>query len=249
MRIRKLKIEDFEDVGSLQRSFAPGPIRLEMPEAEAVEKALAVILKSARLRELAGDLRIRPGSRIAAEIAIGDDLYHVTARGRPDEGGFDYEVRDVSGGSRTDLYGRIQVSEEEDRLSWFRYDPKDPYSRRLNHYKESDKYYPEGAFAALTDGIGCTRAFRALLNEYIAAFEPQPFPGRDDCRIALRSDGIFVPEDPGDPGRRIDLDEKEKESFEYQCFVGINDFWRKVESVRNCNHVARPLIVDAERET
>ena len=243
MIIRKLKIEDFEDVERLELTFDSSLIRLDMPGAGAAAKAVAVALKSVLMKDFAEDLSIRLGTSISADIDINGAWYFVTARGSPKTGSFDHDVRDAGGKPVCDFYERIRVNEEEDRLSWFRCDPSDPYSRRLKHYREADKYYPQGVFSAITDGIGCTRTFRALLSEYIKGFRSYCFPIRKDRRIALQNDGEFVLTDTDGTQIPINLTGEERELFEYLCFLHLNDFWRRVESVRNINHVSRPLIV------
>ncbi len=243
MIIKKLKIDDFEDVEHLELSFSPQVISLEMPVADTVRKAVAVILKSVRMKDFAGDLCIKPGTSISAEIDINGEEYFVTARGSPETGGFEYDVRDDRGDHRFDFYDMIHVCEEEDRLSCFHYDEGKPYSRRLKQYKDIEKYYPEGVFSEITDGIGCTRTFRALLNEYIKGFRYQRFPIRDDRRVAIRNDGEFVLTDSGGAMEPISLTEGERKLFEYMCFLYVNDFWKRVELVRDINHVSRPVMI------
>ncbi len=243
MIIKKLKIDEFEGIGHLELSFDSQLISLEMPEADSVLKAVAVILKSVRMEDFAVDLCIKPGTSISAEIDINGDEFYVTASGSPETGGFDYDVRDGSGDPRNDFYEMIHVCEEEDRLFCFQYDEGDPYSRRLKQYKENDKYYPGSVFAEITDGIGCTRTFRALLNEYIKEFKSQCFSIRDDRRIAIQNDGEFVLTGICGVQEAKNLSWEERGLFEYLCFLYINDFWRRVESIRNINHVSRPMMI------
>ncbi len=243
MIIKKLKIDDFEDIGHLELSFDSQVVSLEMPKADTVLKAVAVILKSVRMEDFAEDLCIRSGTSISAEIDIIGAGFFVTARGSPETGGFDHDVRDSSGNCRSDFYEMIHVCEEEDRLSCFQYDEKEPYSRRLKQYKETDKYYPEGVFSEITDGIGCTRTFRALLNGFIREFEPCMFPERSDRKVILNCNGEFVPYNFESSEMAVELDEEEKIIFEMLCFRKLNAFWNTVEDVRNCNHVVWPLFV------
>ncbi len=241
--IKKLKIDDLEDIGHLELSFDSRVVSLEMPEADTVLKAVAVILRSVRMEDFAEDLCIKPGTSISAEIDINGAGFFVTARGSPEKGSFEYEVLDGSGNHRYDFYEMIHVCEEEDRLSCFQYDEKEPYSRRLKQYKETEKYYPEGVFSEITDGIGCTRTFRALLNGFIKEFEPCILSEQSDRKVILNCDGVFVPFSLESSERAVELNKEEKIRFEMLCFRKLNAFWNTVEDVRNCNHVVWPLFV------
>ncbi len=136
----------------------------------------------------------------------------------------------------------IHLCEEEADLCRFRPDPKSPYAQRLKRYKETDRFYPGRCFALLTDGIGCTRTFRACLNEYIKGFEPYPFPGRAEWLVAPKIDGSFVLEGCGlekERGEEIAV------LFEFLCFLHVNAFWGRVEALRGCGPVSRPMVVEA----
>ena len=243
MIIKKLKIDDFESIGHLELSFDSQIVSLEMPEADTVLKAVAVILKSVRMRDFEEDLCISLGTSISAEIGINGAMFLVTARGHPETACFDYDVRDDSGNPRYDFYEMIRVCEEEDRLSCFQYDERKPYSRRLKQYKESDKYYSGSVFSEITDGIGCTRTFRAVLNKYIRDFEPCIFPERRDCKVVLHSDGEFVPCCLDSSEKLVELSKEERIRFEQLCFRKLNNFWNTVENIRNYHHVVWPLFL------
>ncbi len=243
MIIKKLMIRDFEDIGYYEETFDSRIIQLTMPEAETVMIAIAVILKSAAVKSFTGRVRIKPGTSISAEICVNGEVLHVHARGDPYENRFDYTVRDASGWLISGFHEAIRVNEEEDLLSWFRYDPGALYSQRLRQYRQADRYYPEDAFSKITGGTGCTRTFRMLLNEYIKDFEPLPIPGRKNCYITLKSDGAFAAESAEDSFAPVTLTGNERINFEFQCFLAVNDFWRRVEAVRNLNYIKRPLIV------
>ncbi len=243
MIIRSITICDFADIGYLKETFDSRLIRLTMPEADTVMKAIAVILKSAAVKGFMGQLRIRPGTSISAEICVNGEVLHVNARGDPYGDRFDYTVRDSSGRPVPGFYEAIHVNEEEDMLSWFSCDPGALYSQRLRQYRQADRYYQEETFSRMTEGTGCTRTFRALLNRYIKDFEPLPLPGRENCFITIKGDGSFAPEYAEDSSAPVALTENERISFEFQCFLAVNDFWRRVETVRNMNYISRPLVV------
>ena len=242
MVIKSLTIKDFEDISFFEASFAPDCVMLDMPEAETVVKAASVILKSVRMRDFANELQIRPGTSISAEIDINGESFFVTAVGNPEKTGFFHETKGSDGRVRRDFYDRIYISEEEDRLSLFCYDPKDPYSKRLMRYKDPEKYYPEGNFTGLTDGIGCTRTFRAMLAEHMKEFKPCTIPGLSWCHISLKSDGAFVLDDSSISRTNNKRYEAERNRiFEFMCFLSINGLWMDVEELRNCNHTGWPI--------
>jgi hypothetical protein len=243
MIIRSITICDFADIGYLKATFDSQVIQLTMPEADTVMKAIAVILKSVVVKDFISRIRIRSGTSISAEICVNGEVLYVCARGSPSSGGFDYSVRDGAGRPVSGFYEAIHVNEEEDLLSWFGFDPDALYSQRLRQYKQADRYYQEETFSRMTEGTGCTRTFRALLNRYIKDFESLPLPGKQNCCITIKGDGTFVTEKSEDSVLPVPLTENERISFEFQCFLAVNDFWRRVEAVRNMNHIKRPLVV------
>ena len=93
---------------------------------------------------------------------------------------------------RAEDFGCPHLCAEEAELLRFRPDPESPYAERLKRYRDIDRYYPGRRFETLTDGIGCTRTFRACLNEYIKHFEPYPFPGRAECMHRNGVCGLFM---------------------------------------------------------
>jgi hypothetical protein len=142
------------------------------------------------------------------------------------------------------LTGEIDCSYlcgEEAELRRFRLDPESPYAERLKRYKDIDRYYPGKRFAALTDGIGCTRTFRTCLGGYIKEFEPYPFPENAEWVVMLNPDGSFVLEGPGAERER---DDETNRLFEFLCFLHINTFWGRVEELRGCRLADSPLIVE-----
>lgn len=141
---------------------------------------------------------------------------------------------------RAEDFGCPHLCAEEAELLRFRPDPESPYAERLKRYRDIDRYYPGRRFAALTDGIGCTRTFRVCLNEYIKRFEPYPFPERAAWLVVLRIDGSFALEGAGTKKGQ----EEEIIRFEFLCFLHVNAFWSRVEELRGCRLTDRPLTVE-----
>ena len=142
---------------------------------------------------------------------------------------------------RAEDLGCPHLCAEEAELLRFRPKPQNPYAERLKRYKDIDRYYPGRRFEDLTDGSGCTRTFRACLNEYIKRFEPYPFPGRAEWLIVLRTDGSFALDGTGaekSQGEEVTI------LFEFLCFLHVNAFWGRVEELRGCRFADRPLVVE-----
>ena len=138
-------------------------------------------------------------------------------------------------------FGCPHLCAEEAELLRFRPDPQNPYAERLKRYKDIDRYYPGRRFEALTDGIGCTRTFRACLSEYIKRFKPYPFPLGTEWLVALRIDGSFELKGPGAENGQ---DKELRIQFEFLCFLHVNAFWGRVEELRGCRLADRPLVVE-----
>ena len=65
------------------------------------------------------------------------------------------------------MFRSIRLCEEEEALTYYRYNGKDRYSDRFLHYKDPERYYKGSEFQKKTDGVGLTRSFRACLAEYM----------------------------------------------------------------------------------
>ena len=142
------------------------------------------------------------------------------------------------------LFRDIQLCEEEESLIYYRYDPKNAFSKRLLHYKDSEKYYAFGDFQKKTNGSGLTQTFRIYLKEFIQKYEPcDSFA--DLYKIGIRSDGSFIWHCADAPGSMTDLNERDKKLFDYACFIDVNKFWSGFEDIRDINHEKWPMLIDA----
>ena len=214
MLVKRIHIEDFEEVDHFEASFDPQLAVLSPMIADTVIKAIGVILKSEFL--IGHDPVIKEGTEITAEIEITGTLYYVTATGVPETNSFEYDVKTRKEGACDDFYEMIHQSPEEESLTRFVYDRKNRFSDRLEHYKDTEKYYPERSFSELTDGIGDTRVFRVSLKNHIK--EINTF----DRNLLSMSDAVI---------------------YEFLSFIHLNRFWQNIESIRDFNHIFWPLFV------
>lgn len=238
MVIRKIQISGFEDIDRFESSFDSQLAILPSRNAEAIIKAIGVTLKS---RFLMGySLNPINDAEIRVKAELSGKIHDISVTGLPIEAGFDYEVMNEDGKPCKDFYDRIHQSPEEEYLSRFLFDRRNRYSDIFMRYKDVEKYYSKGQFAALTDGIGNTRLFRASLNEHMKGYMPQDLSLREDDPIVINNTGRFVLKgisgtaSPTETGDRL---------FEYLCFLNVNLFWKKVEAVRDLNHVDWPLFL------
>ena len=230
-------MEEFENAGHFEASFDPRLAVLPARNAGAVRKALGVLLKSAAL--IGNVPKSGKETVIRAEISIRDRLFCVSARSTPETNGFSCEVTDEDGKPCQAFYREIRQNAEEEGLSCFSPE-KGRYSDRLMQYKDTERFYPAGRFAELTDGVGNTRLFRACLNEYIRALGGRTrVPGGGLC-LAADSAGRLI---PGGGGGPTTMSKREEALFEYLCFVSLNRFWQNVEEIRDIHHVCRPLFI------
>ena len=164
MLVKRIHIEDFEEVDHFEASFDPQLAVLSPKIADTIVKAIGVIMKSEFL--IGHDPVIKEGTEIKAEIEITGTLYYVTATGVPETNSFEYDVKTQGESSCDDFYDMIHQNAEEESLSRFVYDRRNRFSDRLKHYKDIEDYYPERSFSKLTDGIGDTRMFRISLKNH-----------------------------------------------------------------------------------
>ncbi len=236
MLVRKIQIDNFENVGHFDASFDPRLAFLPPESAGTVVKAIGTSLKC---RFLTGEVKANADTVIKAEIETGGEAFFITATPSPETNGFTCSVRTEDGKSRTGFYDAIRQCEEEERLSRFVFDKNDRYSYRFKRYKDIERYYTPGRFSELTDGIGNTKLFRSCLRDHIKTYIPQTPAFNKDCRIVLRDTGQFAIESV-EPGA---LNDRQEALFEYLCFLEVNRFWKSVQEVRDFHHAPWPLFI------
>ncbi len=239
MIIKKIQIEDFEDVDRLETSFDPQFAVLPSEKSKTIMKALCVALKS---RSLTGEKPDQTNSdaKIEVVIDIAGTAFYINAAVSAGTTGFDHTVKTEDGKICADFYEMIYQCAEEESLCFFTFDKKNRYSDRMRRYKDVEKYYAGGSFAELTDGIGNTRLFRSRLNEYVKSFMREENVFDNDRRMLISDIWKFVLNDSFD---NTALSNKDDVLFEYVCFMEINRFWQELEAIRDLNHVSWPLFI------
>lgn len=131
---------------------------------------------------------------------------------------------------------------EETSVNCFSDFKRQKYPHRLFWYKELETYYPNGDFSKVTDGFGETRSFRALINQYIRGFSPIRLHNGKDFWLHLMPTGQFVIKN-NNGLENPTLSESEDTLYHYLCFVCLAEFWSAAETIRNFNHINKPLII------
>lgn len=238
--IKRIEIKGFENVNRFEASFGSRFVILPGQIAVAITNAIGVALKS---RILAGEAPgVNSNTFIRAEIEKAGETFSVVAHGSPEMEELIYEVSTENGNRCFDFFRRIHQSREEEILSFFVLDRSNRFSDRLMRYKDPEKYFPGDSFKKLTDGIGNTRSFRLCLGNYIRKYVPEYPAFNRDCRIVLDKTGRFILESSAGAAPAA-VSGTEDMLFEYLCFLNVNQFWKKVEAIRDLNHAAWPLFI------
>ena len=248
MIFKKLKIEHFGKIGLFEISFHKQLTAIFDADTEDIIKAIGLATGNKSLMgNIAGD-NISDSTHIVLELEISGITYLITVRGQLYGTKCRYEVINRANNTAADIpriLRNIQLCEEEESLIYYRYDPKNFYAERFLHYKDPDKYYPDGDFQKRTNGTGMTRSFRAYLAEYIRNYETFNLLSYGH-KIELCSDGRFVgcsAKVYNSPAESVDY---VKKLFDYKCYLDVNDFWSGFEDIRDMNHEKWPMIVDSE---
>lgn len=169
-------------------------------------------------------------------------------RGRKDKGESTFTISVYKENEETDFFEEyynfvIQNSEMEDAL-FFHHFKKEDYPHKLLKYRNLFKYYPDGDFAALTNGYGTTRSFRGFITDYIKRFEPIKLRNDKEFFLKLSDNGEF---NVGylDSNEKVFLSESENILYHYLSFLCIADFWDRAEEIRNFNRIEKPLIISS----
>lgn len=239
--VRRIQIEDFENTVRYESSFDSQLVVLSPENAEVIKKALGVVLKS---RSLVGE-KVKAAERtiIKVEIEISGKKYFITASGLKNKQGFAYSVKTEDAELREDFYRMIHQSSEEEHLSCFSFSSSDRFSDRFRNYKDAEKYYSKTDFSKQTDGIGNTRAFRSCLNNHIKEWNNRNSGATGSNQIRIKENGETVIISSAGRCSRDVLSESDSVLFEYLCYLSINQFWQKVEEIRDFNHINWPLVV------
>ncbi len=88
------------------------------------------------------------------------------------------------------------------------------------------------------------KAFRVLLNEYIAEFKAKRISERKNLYLDVTTQGKFIAvKKSGDKSFNYDLSASEQILFDFLCFMEFNKFRQIVNSVKDFNYKEKPLIL------
>lgn len=238
MKVKKLIIENEDGAERKEYVFGKGAVFLAPKEADCVRRAVGIVLKNG---SLAGKAEDEDLGRIDAELEAAGREYRVVAVRTEGEDRFFYTVFGKDGGDGGELFESIRQNGEEEELSRFTLDRKDPFSARFGKYRDTERYYRRGEFGALTGGAGGTDVFRTCLRELIRSFGGKQ---GNSLLFSLGDGGEVILTKRGRELDRGSLSETERTELEFLCFLALNGFWRKIEEIRDFNHVFHPIFID-----
>lgn len=236
MFIKKLLIEEDGEI-TVSRSFSDALTVVEGEKCELIQSVIKSVLGYGASADAYPYI-----IRFFAEVDLGKIFY---IRGSVKEKApiVQLQVNDADGKDCTEAYyGKLQQSAEERSVNCFSDFKRQKYPHRLYRYKDFEKYYPDGAFSKRTNGFGVTRCFRSFINQYIKAFQPVRLHSRKEFRLHLLPNGQFVVKNRNGP-ENLTLSESENTLYHYLCFLYLAEFWSAAETMRNFNHINKPLII------
>ena len=103
---------------------------------------------------------------------------------------------------------------------------------------DTEKYYPNGNFGDITDGIGTTKTFRSYLKNYIRTYKPQCLRKGKEYLLILDNNGEFRVTHPKLPVDTVpNLSESENILYHYLCFLNLSEFWYGIEQIKDIHYV------------
>ena len=240
MIIKSIILENFETIDRFESLFDAELTVLRGERCDSVFKAIGVILKCDAVARTVRD--IRDDTVVEALAEAGESAYLIRAVGSAKEKTFSYTVTSDADPPDADFYRRIRKNAEEERLFWFRPELAGRYSQRFRQYKDPGRYYPTGDLSGATDGIGNTRTFRACLHRRLKEYHEKEALSGGNMGIGVSSDGCFIPESRGAP-HPPPLCGEERYLFEFFCFLEVNEFWGRIEEIRDLHDEKMPLLI------
>ena len=213
MIIKNVEICDFGAISAYEATLSPELNILSSPYDSELAAAVDIFLCN-KARNAVPALWLRPGTRLAAEIAADSSVFTVTAtfRGRH----LTLTATDALGNDATEEYRHL-LSHCREQDSIERFDGRDnALPSRLFEYRNCDDLPIN--LSRRTANLSDTRVFRAYLNRYIKAFQPEPIHCRSAYLAAMDASGKFHPFYPDLLGA-IALSETEQKLFLYTCFA------------------------------
>lgn len=194
MVFKRLTINHFGKIGQLDISFCEQITEIASPDTDDIVKAIGLATYNKSIIDRTGESSVSYNTKIVLQLDIAGHPYSITVRGQPYGKECIYEGIDCKSNMAVDvpmLFGGVKLCEEEESLTYYRYDQKNIFSTRLLHYKDPEKYYSFGDFQRKTNGFGFTKAFRIYLKEYFKKHGACGFLRIYVKRNHARTEGLF----------------------------------------------------------
>ena len=165
--IKKISIQNFEDVKNFDITFDSQLALIPISSANILIRVINIILKSRTRSE--EKIKNKEELQINAEVEIEDQPYFIAINGK-NEDGYNYYVQTQDGEVCEDFYDMIKQNMEEENISFFDYN--NTYSDRIIVYKDFERYVPSNIISKITDGVGNTRHFHYFLGKFVFSLQP-----------------------------------------------------------------------------
>ena len=244
MIITDLKIKKFNDLDDYVMKFSEISIIKDKSKTNSIVKAIGIVLQNKIMYGDINKLDISNETEIDAVIKIRKDIYNIEVRVK--KKGFIYNIKKNNEivVDPSFFYNEIRQSQEEERFSYYNVNKDEIMFNRLGMYKDYAYYFKQDEFLEQTDGIGLTRSFSNCLRDYMREFKKEEMNPRPRMEIDINKQGFFVVKNNN--GKEIKsnaLKEEYRYVFDYLCFININEFWGKMEEIREMDHIKTPLII------
>ena len=244
MKLKNLIIRNFEGVDRFHASFKDVNLVIGGEIASTILKAIGIVLQNKKLYNESDLDNFTNNTSISARVEIDGAMYSLNVRKIRNK--VYYRVRNYENNTMVvvNFYNSIKSSPEEENLAYYKYGEYNMLSKKLGMYKDFLEFYKRKEFVRQTDGVGITRRFYLCLKNYIDNFEKERITQVGNKVIDINNEGNFVAKDGN--GKVISnnrLTKKEKILFDYLCFLKINEFWNKMEAIRDYNHIKSPLFL------
>lgn len=246
MNIRKLKIEGFGSIRCFEAVFPSDFIVLSGRSSEIIATAIKLLI-GGRLSKQEEFLFRSDRANLSAEVVFDrEEIYYVEIKGSAQTGlpVFRALKPDVHEDYTEEYRMHTRQSGEEEISNIFSDFKKRGYPHKIKYYKDTDKYYPNGNFGDVTDGIGTTKTFRSYLKNYIRTYNPQRLREGKEYMLILDNNGEFKVTHPDLSVDTVPyLSESENILYHYLCFLNLSEFWYGIEQIKDIHHARRPLII------
>lgn len=244
MKILSLRIKNFENIEYYSTIFKEKNLLSYDPGSKSIVKAIGIVLKNPALYGNIEDLVFSEKTQINATIQVEKAIYRIFVRVMNNK--FVYLVGRTGIGEIEEdkFYDLISNCPEEEQLSYFEYDTGQELPEKFGKYMDYDYFYSREEFQKQTDGMGVTNTFSKCLREHIKDYEKEKIPGKEKKEIVINKDGNFVVQNKdGKEIKEKNLQDKEKNMLKLVSFISLNEFWEKMEKIRNIHYVEPPVVI------